>query len=148
MTSPEFRPSPTPIGCAIGFMAVPRTRGRIPFQRLRPALQSRYCYARSPKHTNRCTATTIGNRRTSRWASNRAHRPSRAFKVAPTPALRHNWPPRPGCISILWITVPGESRSTAYSCRHSAPEQDHFRQYCQPLSLPEPECNASHHSGY
>src|SRR6478672_4807307 len=35
---PLVRPSPPPCGLSIGFIAVPRTYGRIPFQRLRPAL--------------------------------------------------------------------------------------------------------------
>src|SRR3569623_2794983 len=35
---PLVRPSPTPWGRSIGFLAVPRTWGRLPFQTLRPAL--------------------------------------------------------------------------------------------------------------
>src|ERR687898_1065396 len=35
---PEVRPSPPPCGWSIGFMATPRTDGRLPSQRLRPAL--------------------------------------------------------------------------------------------------------------
>src|SRR5262245_10313124 len=35
---PLVRPSPPPCGWSIGFIAVPRTKGRQPFQRLRPAL--------------------------------------------------------------------------------------------------------------
>src|SRR5438270_13365229 len=35
---PLVRPSPPPWGWSIGFMAVPRTEGRRPFQTLRPAL--------------------------------------------------------------------------------------------------------------
>src|SRR5581483_2437244 len=35
---PLVRPSPPPCGWSIGFMAVPRTEGRLPFQTLRPAL--------------------------------------------------------------------------------------------------------------
>src|ERR1700678_684473 len=37
---PELLPSPPPCGWSIGFMATPRTDGRLPFQRLRPALPS------------------------------------------------------------------------------------------------------------
>src|SRR5215471_1808994 len=37
---PEVLPSPPPIGWSIGFMATPRTLGRRPFHRLRPALPS------------------------------------------------------------------------------------------------------------
>src|SRR5690606_8227048 len=35
---PDARPSPPPMGWSTGFMATPRVRGRIPSQRLRPAL--------------------------------------------------------------------------------------------------------------
>src|SRR6185312_17328120 len=35
---PLVRPSPPPWGWSIGFIAVPRTEGRLPFQTLRPAL--------------------------------------------------------------------------------------------------------------
>ena len=38
---PEVRPSPPPIGWSTGFIATPRTCGRRPSQRLRPALPSR-----------------------------------------------------------------------------------------------------------
>src|SRR5579875_1096223 len=37
---PELLPSPPPSGWSTGFMATPRTDGRLPFQRLRPALPS------------------------------------------------------------------------------------------------------------
>src|SRR6201996_430878 len=37
---PELLPSPPPCGWSIGFMATPRTDGRLPFHRLRPALPS------------------------------------------------------------------------------------------------------------
>src|SRR3982074_3455502 len=35
---PEVLPSPPPCGWSTGFMATPRTVGRLPFQRIRPAL--------------------------------------------------------------------------------------------------------------
>src|SRR4030095_7071135 len=35
---PELLPSPPPSGWSTGFMATPRVCGRLPFQRLRPAL--------------------------------------------------------------------------------------------------------------
>ncbi len=35
---PEVRPSPPPCGWSTGFMTTPRTVGRLPFQRFRPAL--------------------------------------------------------------------------------------------------------------
>src|SRR5436190_22984232 len=37
---PEVRPSPPPCGWSTGFMATPRTCGRLPFQIERPALPS------------------------------------------------------------------------------------------------------------
>src|SRR6478609_9381088 len=37
---PELLPSPPPSGWSTGFMATPRTVGRLPFHRLRPALPS------------------------------------------------------------------------------------------------------------
>src|SRR5258707_463156 len=41
-----------------------------------------------------------------------AQLPSLAISCAPVPALRTIWAPRPGCSSMLWITVPvGMSRS-------------------------------------
>src|ERR1700739_4294419 len=35
---PEVLPSPPPCGWSTGFIATPRTMGRLPFQRMRPAL--------------------------------------------------------------------------------------------------------------
>src|SRR5438046_8026828 len=35
---PEVRPSPPPCGWSTGFLATPRVSGRLPFQRVRPAL--------------------------------------------------------------------------------------------------------------
>src|ERR1043165_9953612 len=35
---PEVRPSPPPCGWSTGFLATPRVSGRLPIQRLRPAL--------------------------------------------------------------------------------------------------------------
>src|SRR6056297_1571143 len=39
--TPKFRPSPPPCGWSTGFITVPRTCGRRPSQRLRPALPRR-----------------------------------------------------------------------------------------------------------
>src|SRR5918996_4756544 len=44
---PEALPSPPPSGWSTGFIATPRTDGRLPFQRLRPAL---------PRATSSCSA--------------------------------------------------------------------------------------------
>src|SRR3954465_15545319 len=35
---PDVRPSPPPCGWSTGFITTPRTLGRLPFQRIRPAL--------------------------------------------------------------------------------------------------------------
>src|SRR3546814_14836334 len=35
---PDVLPSPPPCGCSTGFITTPRTVGRLPFQRMRPAL--------------------------------------------------------------------------------------------------------------
>src|SRR6202012_1528465 len=46
---PEVLPSPPPCGWSIGFIATPRTVGRMPFQRLRPALpQLVFCCSALP----------------------------------------------------------------------------------------------------
>src|SRR5712671_7981430 len=43
---PEVRPSPPPCGWSIGFIATPRTDGRWPSQRLRPALpMTMFCWS-------------------------------------------------------------------------------------------------------
>src|SRR6202043_456581 len=94
---PAVRPSPPPMGCDTGFIDVPRLCGLRPIQRLRPAL---------PRLTFMCSALPMLpmvarhselTRRTSPEGSvTCAQRPSRAVRVALVPALRHNWPPRPG----------------------------------------------------
>src|SRR5205085_3885823 len=95
---PAVRPSPPPMGWLTGFMDVPRLCGLRPRWRLRPAL---------PRLTFMCSGLLIEpmvarhsleTRRTSPegrviWA----HFPSRALMFTDVPALRHSWPPRPGC---------------------------------------------------
>src|ERR1700675_3948130 len=95
---PAVRPSPPPIGWLTGFIEVPRLCGLRPIHLLRPAL---------PRLRFMCSALEIMpmvarhselRRRTSPdgrviWA----HLPSRAVRVALVPALRHSWPPWPGC---------------------------------------------------
>src|SRR5262249_35014344 len=105
---PAVRPSPPPIGWLTGFMLVPRLCGLRPTQRLRPALPRLWfmwsalpidpIVARQSDDTRRISpdGSVI-------WA----HLPSRALTVALVPAERHSWPPWPGCISMLWIAMPG-----------------------------------------
>src|SRR5256885_4519710 len=104
---PAVRPSPPPIGWLTGFIDVPRLCGLRPIQRLRPAL---------PRLTVMCSELPMLpivarhsalTRRTSPDGSvTWAHFPSRALSVALVPALRQIWPPRPGCISRLWMLIP------------------------------------------
>src|SRR3954454_21842306 len=104
---PEVRPSPPPIGWSTGFIATPRTWGRRPSQRLRPAVQRRpYMWSEFPTPPMGARQAA-GIRRTS--PEGRvicAQVPSRAVRVAPTPADRQSLPPPPGCISRLWIDSP------------------------------------------
>src|SRR3984893_6608333 len=104
---PPVRPSPPPMGWLTGFIDVPRLCDLRPRHRFLPAL---------PRLTFLCSALPIAPivarhselmRRTS--PDGRvicAQRPSRADSVALVPALRHTWPPRPGCISRLWMVMP------------------------------------------
>src|SRR5213596_2010787 len=59
---PEVFPSPPPCGWSIGFIATPRTEGRLPFQRIRPALpQLMFDCSALP------TSPTVARQRTSTW---------------------------------------------------------------------------------
>src|SRR5687767_10346383 len=88
---PDVFPSPPPIGWATGFIATPRTCGRRPIQRLRPAL---------PRLIDECSTLPscpivarqlLGRRRISPDGSVIcAHLPSRALSTAATPALRQS----------------------------------------------------------
>src|ERR687889_2305385 len=104
---PEVLPSPPPCGWSTGFMATPRTVGRLPFQRMRPAL---------PQLMLDCsalpTSPTVARQRTS---TNRispdgmrrvAREPSLATSCAELPAERAIFAPPPGRSSMQWIVVP------------------------------------------
>src|SRR6202034_3217849 len=104
---PELLPSPPPSGWSTGFMATPRTEGRLPFQRLRPALPSLMlpCSAlpTSPTVARHSTSTRLISPDGMRSA---AYAPSLASNWTPEPADRAIFAPPPGRISIAWMTVP------------------------------------------
>src|SRR5262245_51598670 len=104
---PARRPSPPPMGWETGFIAEPRTSGRRPMWRLRPALP------RTTRLASRLpTWPTVA--RQSRWmrrisvegSVTSAYSPSRAVRTAPAPALRTSCAPPPGPSSIAWIVRP------------------------------------------
>src|SRR6476619_176040 len=84
---PEVLPSPPPWGWSTGFMATPRTVGRLPFHRIRPAL---------PQLMLDCsalpTAPTVARQRTSTYLISPdgmrscARLPSRATSCTDAPA--------------------------------------------------------------
>src|SRR3982750_4546057 len=76
---PDVLPSPPPSGWSTGFMATPRTCGRLPFQRFRPALPIEI-RADSELPTEPTVARqSMGTRRISVLGSRRvAYRPSLA----------------------------------------------------------------------
>ena len=104
---PEVFPSPPPIGWSTGFIATPLTRGRRPFQRLRPALPivTFWCselpttpmVARHRDLTIRISPLGIFK---VAWTG------SIAIRRIPTPAARANFAPHPGSNSTQWIFVP------------------------------------------
>src|SRR5450759_2959575 len=102
-----FLPSPPPCGWSTGFMAVPRTVGRLPSQRLRPALpiEMPSCSALPPKPL--VALPVSGTMRISEEGIRRiAYRPSFAMSWIDVPADRAIAAPLPGCISTACTTVP------------------------------------------
>src|ERR671939_244219 len=103
---PEVRPSPPPCGWSTGFMTTPRTVGRTPSHRLRPALPQLMLLCSALP-----TSPTVARQRTStrrispdgmrRWA----YAPSFASSCTEAPAERANLAPPPGRSSIAWIVV-------------------------------------------
>src|SRR5919205_658321 len=104
---PEVLPSPPPCGWSTGFIATPRTVGRLPFHRIRPAFpQLMLACSALP------TSPTVARQRTSTlrispegirsWAS----RPSRATSCTLVPAERAIFAPPPGRSSMACTTVP------------------------------------------
>src|ERR1700755_1777996 len=104
---PEVLPSPPPCGWSTGFMATPRTVGRMPFQRLRPALpQLMFDCSALP------TSPIVARQRPSTLRTSPdgrrscAYGPSLATSRTLEPAERAILAPPPGLSSIAWITVP------------------------------------------
>src|SRR4051794_9867447 len=104
---PEVLPSPPPCGWSTGFMTTPRTVGRLPFHRMRPALpQLMFDCSALP------TSPTVARQRTStkrispEGMRSVAREPSRATSWALMPAERAILAPPPGRSSIAWIVVP------------------------------------------
>src|SRR5262245_24920750 len=104
---PELLPSPPPSGWSTGFIATPRTLGRLPSQRLLPAL---------PTDNSACsalpTSPTVARQRpwTRRISLDRRRRvtysPSFATTWALEPAVRIICPPFPILSSTLCTLVP------------------------------------------
>src|SRR5579859_7215619 len=104
---PELLPSPPPSGWSTGFIATPRTDGRLPFHRLRPALPSLMlpCSAlpTSPTVARQVTST---RRISPDGIRSTACAPSLASSCTPAPAERAIFAPPPGRSSIACTTVP------------------------------------------
>src|SRR5690606_37985180 len=104
---PDVLPSPPPCGWSTGFMATPRTDGRLPFHRMRPAL---------PQLMLACSALptwpTVARQRTSTMRISPegmrsvAYRPSLASSWICAPAERPSLAPPPGRSSTAWMKVP------------------------------------------
>src|SRR5215204_5600692 len=100
-------PSPPPCGWSTGFIAEPRTVGRLPRQRLRPALPPvMFSWSTLPtwpivaRHVSRTRRSSPDGSRRTPWPS------SFATSWTPEPALRASCPPLPGFSSTLWTSVP------------------------------------------
>src|SRR5208283_4283884 len=101
-------PWPPPLGWSIGFMAMPRTRGRRPSQRLRPAL---------PSDSLMCSALPTSPIVARHLALTRRISPEGSLSCAlpfstptssrPAPAARAIWAPRPGISSTACTRVEG-----------------------------------------
>src|SRR6185437_10789655 len=104
---PEVRPSPPPCGWSTGFITTPRTVGRMPSQRLAPALPSlrRLCseWPNSPTVARHSTGTLRISPERRRSV---AYPDSRATNWAEAPALRASCAPLPGLISMQCTVVP------------------------------------------
>src|SRR3954469_6761482 len=104
---PEVLPSPPPCGWSIGFMATPRTVGRLPFHRMRPALPQLMLLCSALP-----TSPTVARHRTSTLRISPdgmrscAYGPSLATSCTPAPAERAILAPPPGRSSIACTTVP------------------------------------------
>src|SRR5207344_2215260 len=104
---PELLPSPPPSGWSTGFITTPRLWGRLPSQRLRPALPiDAFSWSRLPtwpivaRHSMLMSRISLDGIFTDAWA------PSLATSCTDDPADRAIWPPLPGFSSTLWSIVP------------------------------------------
>src|SRR5581483_8139049 len=96
-------PSPPPCGWSTGFIAEPRTAGRLPSQRLRPALPTVTFWWSVLPTWPMVARQTSGTRRSSPdGRRSTAYGSSLATSWMPEPALLAIWPPRPGFSSTLW----------------------------------------------
>src|SRR5438552_17156139 len=85
-------PSPPPSGWSTGFMATPRTDGRLPSQRLRPAF---------PQDTSSCSAFPTSPTVARHWASTSLISPEGMRSVAKPPSLARSCTPTPAERAIL-----------------------------------------------
>src|SRR6478752_10827501 len=101
---PLVRP---PLGWSIGFMAIGRTGGRFPFQRVRPALPVTVLEWSGLETAPIVAMHSARTRRVSPELSFRIAQPeSRPTSCTKAPAERASWPPRPAFSSTLCTMVP------------------------------------------
>src|SRR5688572_23451753 len=99
---PEDLPSPPPRGWSTGFIATPRTLGRLFFHRLRPALPIETSSASALPTSPTVARQSIGTVRISPEGRRKvAFAPSFAISWTEEPALRAILPPAPGLSSTL-----------------------------------------------
>src|SRR5918997_6405011 len=104
---PEVLPSPPPCGWSTGFMATPRTVGRLPFQRMRPALPQLMFDCSALPTSPMVARQRMSTLRTSPDGRRScAYGPSLATSCTPEPAERAIFAPPPGRSSIACTTVP------------------------------------------
>src|SRR5262245_53120919 len=104
---PAVRPSPPPIGWLTGVIDVPRVCGLRPSQRLRPALpRLMFMWSALPTVPIVARHSALTRLPSPDGRVICAQPDSRADTVTLVPALRQSWPPRPGCSSTLWTSMP------------------------------------------
>src|SRR5579862_9758703 len=100
-------PSPPPCGWSTGFIAEPRTEGRLPRQRLRPALPPVMFWWSTLPTCPTVARQVSGTRRISPDGRRRTAKPaSFATSWMPEPAERAIFAPWPGFSSTAWTSVP------------------------------------------
>ena len=104
---PLFLPSPPPCGWSTGFMTVPRTVGRLPFHRDRPALPpDSFSCVTLPSWPIVARHVAWTRRISPDGSRSSAMPPSLATSCAEPPAERTILPPWPGRSSTLCTVVP------------------------------------------